>query len=936
MKRLIPLILLLMSLAAMGQTGESHRLNTKPFVRWWWNGDKVDSAEIVRELRLLHDAGIGGVEINPIEFPAKRCDSVEKASLIWLSDEWIDMLRIAMQEARRLGMECDLLVGSGWPIGMESLPMEERGQVMLTYAKPLSNETLTREQLYRAVDPKVTVPNPERVFELVALWVAPDSITDIKEMKPLPLPKGDTLRLEQEKGMLYALIRCRSFASVINGAPGASGAIVDHMNEKAVRGYLERMQHTIEQRIGPLRKWLRAYFTDSMELEGSNWTDDFAQEFKQRNGYDVMPWMPLILFPTGRLGEVTSYDYGSRKSPEMARHIAQARRDYERTKAELLYERYTKTFADWCHSQGVLARGQAYGRGFFPLKGSTAYDIPEGESWTTNYLRHRIGEEMPDSDYRRGRAYTMINKYVSSAAHHSGHSLVSAEEMTNTYRMFETTLELLKLGSDMSAFSGITHSVWHGFNYSPPEAGFPGWVQYGSYLNEQNSWWPYFHLLNEYRSRFSSVLQGLQMETPIAILAPTEQMWGEIGVQIEPFPQYPKGSGYDITPLLWEAIHKNGSGADIVRIDWLLDTMSNGELRYKAVFLPRINYLEGADIRWLLSYADRGGRVFCIDECVVDGEQFIHLTEPDSNHYMEWYREVQRNYELPHCVEIANPDRFLLHNAYRNKEGDATYLFCNASLHTSIGTMIAFPKEVYQGCKAWVYNPATDKKQLLVLDEGSFWLYLPPVESLFIIFEKKETLAVENAGKNYATSQMDTDTIWYPDYYEGSHYFTIPMEWHVTLQHAIEGWIRDTVMKRLCDLRETQFRDFSGTISYTARFHLDSVTVDNEQGIEYTPESLDYIDLGQVYDICELTVNGTKCGTKWYGERIYDNLGGLFHTGENTIEIKVTTTLNNYVHTLTDPIPGLESTVIQHFVIKRKIPTTPAGLVGIDGQIAFF
>ena len=302
MKRLIPLILLLMSLAAMGQTGESQRLNTKPFVRWWWNGDKVDSAEIVRELRLLHDAGIGGVEINPIEFPAKRCDSVEKASLLWLSDEWIDMLRIAMQEARRLGMECDLLVGSGWPIGMESLPMEERGQVMLTYAKPLSNVTLTREQLYRAVDPKVTVPNPERVFELVALWVAPDSITSIKEMKPLPLPKGDTLRLEQEKGMLYALIRCRSFASVINGAPGASGAIVDHMNEKAVLGYLERMQHTIEQRIGPLRQWLRAYFTDSMELEGSNWTDDFAQEFKQRNGYDVMLWMPLLLFPTGRLG----------------------------------------------------------------------------------------------------------------------------------------------------------------------------------------------------------------------------------------------------------------------------------------------------------------------------------------------------------------------------------------------------------------------------------------------------------------------------------------------------------------------------------------------------------------------------------------------------------------------------------------------------------
>ena len=42
----------------------------RPFVRWWWNGDKVDSAELVRELRLLKEAGIGGVEINPIAFPS--------------------------------------------------------------------------------------------------------------------------------------------------------------------------------------------------------------------------------------------------------------------------------------------------------------------------------------------------------------------------------------------------------------------------------------------------------------------------------------------------------------------------------------------------------------------------------------------------------------------------------------------------------------------------------------------------------------------------------------------------------------------------------------------------------------------------------------------------------------------------------------------------
>ena len=916
MKKGVMIVILLLAIAVVGQGQE------RPWVRWWWNGDKVEREELVRELHLLHDAGIGGVEINPIEFPAKRCDDLGKPSLAWLSDEWLDMLEVVLKEAKTLGMGCDLLVGTGWPWGTEETPYNERAQVMLVYAasvewtgdKPF---VITKQQIFDAVNPKVTEPNPERKFELVDIFLVADTINSIDQRINFFVPDDDTLifspvdlittgrnRSPSGRYIFYALVRCSSFASVINGTPGGAGPIINHLNASAVRNYLSRFQSRLEGRLGSMKKWLRAYFVDSMELEGSNWTDDFAEEFILRNGYDVMPWLPLILFPTGRLGEVSSYNYGAHKSPEMQKEIQRVRRDFERTKAELLHERFTTVFADWCRKQGVQSRGQAYGRGFFPLLSSTAYTIPEGESWTTNYLRHRLGEEMPDSDYRRGRGYTMINKYVSSAAHHTGKTVVSCEEMTNTYRMFETTLELLKLGSDMSAFSGITHSVWHGFNYSPPEAGFPGWVQYGSYLNEQNSWWPYFHLLNEYRSRMSSMLQNLSMKTPIAILAPTEQMWGETGVQTEPFTYYPKGSGYDITPLLWEAIHKNGSGADIVRTEWLTEKNS-----YKAVFLPRTTYLDSNSLQKLRSFATHGGKVFCIGTRPVDDEQFILLPEPDSNHYLEWYTIVQRQYELPQFVEIEKPDRFLLHNAYKGNNS-SVHLFINANLHDGISTNLRFPKEVYQERTAWVYNPATDEKKLLPLKKGQCWLYLPPTESLFILFEKPDTTAEAKA------------TEWAPAYNEGRHHFSIPMKWHLTLHHAIEGWTRDTVLTELCDLRETTFKDFAGTITYTAHFHLDSLNEDRLQSVTYTPESLSCIDLGGVYDICEMNVNGTPCGTKWYGERCYNNIGGLLHAGDNVIEIKVTSTLNNYVHTLKD------NGVVQHFVLKRNIATTPAGLVG--------
>ena len=135
---LFPLFLVLaLPLAAQPTVDAANLDSYRPWVRWWWNGDKVDSVELVRELHLLKDAGIGGVEINPIEFPASRCFDLGKPSLTWLSDEWIEALGVALREAKRLGMGCDLLVGSGWPFGSETLPMEDRAQVMLTYAIPL-------------------------------------------------------------------------------------------------------------------------------------------------------------------------------------------------------------------------------------------------------------------------------------------------------------------------------------------------------------------------------------------------------------------------------------------------------------------------------------------------------------------------------------------------------------------------------------------------------------------------------------------------------------------------------------------------------------------------------------------------------------------------------------------------------------------------------
>ena len=96
----------------------------------------MERGELARELRLLKEAGIGGVEINPAKFPA-RTNDLDKPSLQWLSPGWIELLKFTLAEAKSLDMTCDLIVGSGWPFGAEWLQDEERSQVVVIGTKKL-------------------------------------------------------------------------------------------------------------------------------------------------------------------------------------------------------------------------------------------------------------------------------------------------------------------------------------------------------------------------------------------------------------------------------------------------------------------------------------------------------------------------------------------------------------------------------------------------------------------------------------------------------------------------------------------------------------------------------------------------------------------------------------------------------------------------------
>ena len=896
----------------------------RPFVRWWWNGDKVEAKELVRELHLLKEAGIGGVEINPISFPTTG-DDLGKKSLTWLSEEWIDMLQVTFAEAKKLDMTCDLIVGSGWPFGAETLKGDERAQVVIIDAEKLEGPTVyetSQFNLFKTVDPGVTEPCPSRTFEILSLKMVPDPMNSLDQVIELSdKRKDEIIRVEVPAGkfVLYALIKVNSFASVINGAPGAAGPILNHMDKVAVRKYLDHMSDTIGKKTGPLSNHLRAFFTDSMELEGCNWTGDYAEEFKKRRGYDIMPYLPFILFKVGRLGGVIDEKYGAAKTAGFAEDIRRVRFDFELTKAELLKERFTQTYLQWCKDQNVKSRAQAYGRGFFPLESSLAYDIPEGESWTTNWLKHKLGEEMSDEDYRRGRGYTMINKFVSSAAHLTGKRVVSCEEMTNTYIVFNATLELLKIGSDQSIMSGITHSVWHGFNYSPPETPFPGWVQYGSYYNENNNWWPYFKYLNDYKARLSSQLQNADMYTDIAVMPATYDMWGEMGVQTDPFPEK---LNIPYTSIIWESINKNGGAADYTTEIVIKDSVvKHGKLcygpkKYGTIFLVEVTSTSPETLAKLYDFVSSGGRIFCIEKYpekslgLVNGnerdkeiqdwieklkafpDRFILIKKPQDNRFLEWYKEVMTKYQIPHYLEIENPDRFVMQNRYQSDDKSEIFFFANAHMHNGHKTRVTFPKEITRGHYCWIWDADSGERYRIELNNSSLDLDLGPAESRMVIFNK------ESKGPK-----------WNPVPTSGPNNNTLE-SWDVEFHHSREKWVKTWKMNGLKDLKETDFVNFTGTVIYRKK-------------IDAEATKTTFLNLGKVWGISELIVNGKSCGIRWYGQRIY-NISPYLQKGSNEVEIRITTTMGNYMKTLKDNKTAQKFTVLK----TKDQPIQSMGLIG--------
>ncbi len=842
----------------------------------------------------MKEAGIGGVEINPIAFPGDT-DPVGYKALTIFDDKWLEMLKTALEGAKERDLICDMIVGSGWPFGCEFLKKEHQSQMVTIETIDLGGENKYRfktSELLEKVSPNVHSKNKTVYKDLVMVRLLPKQPDQfIEGTELIDTIRDGILEVDVPKGdyVLYYVVKLTGYMAVINGSPGAAGPVLNHYSKEATEEYPNRVSGFITGKVGDMGNYIRAMFCDSMELEGANWNDDLPDEFKKRRGYSLIPYLPFVLKKVGHMGNPLDEEYGVTFSEAVVDQIKRVSLDYYQTRIELFKERFIDTFNDWCHRNKVKSRMQAYGRGMHPVEASMEIDIPECETWAFK----DVGREYPDTGLT-GRGPRMCNKYVASGAALAKKKIVSCEEITNTEMAFMATLENIKIIGDQSNISGVNHSILHGFNYSPPEAIFPGWIRYGAYFNERNTWWPYFKKWADYKARVSYVFQNAVPQANVAILQPLIDLWLKYEPQRDPFPQkwYP-----EYQHNLWEAINQNGGGCDIVSENIIKQStvkdrqMIYNSRSYSSLLLPEIETLDLDTAKALSSFANAGGKIVFIekvpfkspsftDKVTEDAEVNRIITElienypknvikyhaPDGD-LIKWYGKMQDELQLDPYVRFNKAHKYLSQSNYRLGENQVFFI-ANTSLSEHISVTAEF--QVEDDLYPWIWDPETGEKYIYPT-KGSgkiLELELPLATSILIVFEKN----AEGESYNLVRRNLQGEEV--------------TGRWHLQLNH-INGEKQRIELDALTDLvKDDRTKNFAGQIVY-------------EKSIMIESKDHEYIDLGDVQGVSELMINGQLAGTKWYGSHIY-NIKSKLKEGENKISIKLTTIVGNYLKGLKD------------------------------------
>jgi hypothetical protein len=872
---------------------------------WWWLNSYATKESITRDLEEMKAKGFGGALIFDAGSSNYTVALKTKHGPDFGSPEWIELLKHAIRESDRLGLELSLNIQSGWnPGGPSVLPSDAMkkltfsevtviGPLQYRDTLPQPDSLLFYQDIIVQAVPSSLVDESSRIFNfsfkslnralgwkgIYPLEKLRDPGPDSLNQQGLSIDRVVDLSKNYRKGILtwevpsgsWTIIRfgmtCTG-AEVSTSSDGWQGLSFDHLSQDAFRKYFNSVVDPIVTEAKAAGNSLKYLYTDSWEMGVANWTENFIEEFRKFRGYDPTPWLPVL----------SNRVIGSRA--ESDRFL----KDFRKTVGDCIAVNHYELFRDLAHERGMGMHPESGGPHSVPgdaLRLLGINDFPMGEYWARSNT-HRTTE--PER---------LAVKQSASAAHTYGKRFVAAEGPTSIGPQWERSPRDLKNVIDQVFCSGINRLIWHTFTNSPVEEGIPG-IEYfaGTHFNPNLTWWPVAGAFVNYLNRCSYLLsQGLYTadvlyyygdDVPNFVFLTEEEPDFPYGYNWDKCNRevlmnrldakngnivLPDGMSYkllvvrDFDKMDPEVVKKVTSlvkgGANVLKL------RSKGSpqlpLKRSQEKVGRGSIYEGYDIQEVLDLAG------VEPDIIVDSQRedtkldYIHRATADSDIYFivnKWAWDSIQDFVYRYIP--ATPDRYdRVEITLRSKEGEPE-----------------------------LWDPMTGEISMLNYtrtDDGRLRMsfILGPEESKFIVINRFPKIDKSTSGimvPNGGISVFDSIKHLIADTTYPVELNLAGAEWEIQFD---PNWgpkepLKAVELKSWTHFSEPDIRYYSGSALYRTNF-----TINN-----FTPGKPYLIDLGNVQELCELKVNGQMVGVLWFPPFTTD-ITKFIKSGDNLLEIRV-------------------------------------------------
>jgi hypothetical protein len=684
-------------------------------------------------------------------------------------------------------------------------------------------------------------------------------------------------------------------------AGGGKGLECDKFNPAAVtlqfNKWFERLYQGVD--AANAKDVVKIFHVDSWECGSQNWSDVFPAAFKQKRGYDLLPYLPVMAgIPIESIQKTESVLY-----------------DIRTTIAELINDNFFGTLKNLVQQKGILFSAESVAPTMLS-DGMLHYknvDMPMGEFWN-NSPTHDKPNDVLDAI---------------SGAHIYGKNIIQAEAFTTLRMDWKEHPGNLKMLGDQNFALGINKLAIHVFMHNPFTERVPGVTldPIGLYFQRNQTWFNQSKAWIEYLARTQSLLQLGKPVADIAVFsgdelpsraslpsALTQTLPGlfepeKIQAQKhrlqntgQPMRQEPVGVSFTantyqakdwINPLrgylydsfnadaLEQLRYTNGalqtpSGSRYKILVIAADTLMNPTLHIRPGVVEHIIRLVAAGATVIVDKAYASCFTNAFNQAGIAWKTGVH-----ANNLGAVYGKgklIQGPIQQSNFTEFGTAPDITLVNDTVVKASDISFthrMYGNTHIYfvsNQSGKNIQPQLQFRQVGVPVILDPVTVQSQIPVYSKTNdtqnvLALNLAPNESSFIVFtavpEKsivpKAPLLVSNTAP-----------------------ITFDKKWKIYFDPSLGGPVLPLETAALSDISKNEnpaVKYYSGSMRYQNTFTVQDV-VDTR------------IEIAEIHDIATVYVNGKDFGTIWTPPYVLD-ISKAVRKGNNSIEIVVTNTWHN-------------------------------------------